>query len=127
MLELAGLAVPAGLDGVSLAGSLRTGAELRRPVFASLDRKMSLRAVIEGRFKYLQNTLHPDRGRLFDLLRDPTERRDFSEVNPSLAQRLRALLEERARADEEGAYQSKSRPVPEETLEKLRALGYVDD
>ena len=65
---------------------------------------------------------------LFDLRRDPAERRDVSQKRPAALQRtsvqLDAVLE---RIDAEGRPSFPNMTdVPDELQERLRALGYVD-
>ena len=128
VLDLAGVQIPTGVQGRSLAPALR-GEELpprrhvsqlrdarRRDDPATFDRV----AVYEGGFKFL---LFPSGGTLFDLRDDPRE--DHAIPRERMLERfdrLRAVAEEfrAARAERPDA------PVPDpDTIDELRALGYL--
>jgi arylsulfatase A-like enzyme len=90
--ELAGLAAPAGVEGLSLAPVIR-GAKpaVRDSVFTSF---MNVhRAVRDDRWKLI---VYPqiNRAQLFDLRADPDELRDVSASQPAEVARLTALLKE---------------------------------
>ena len=128
VLDLAGVSIPTGVQGRSLAPALR-GTELpprhhvsqlrdarRRDDPATFDRV----AVYEGGFKFL---LFPSGGTLYDLRDDPREDHAIPrERMPERFDRLRAVAEEfrAARAASQGA----SEPDPDR-VEELRALGYL--
>ena len=128
LLELAGLPLPPGaaLSGRSLAGALRGGPEPAEPVtyaetlvpllhFGWSD----LRAVREGRWKYIQ----APRPELYDLETDPDERHDLAAGQASKAAAMRrplaAVLQRERKARAAGGV------VSDELVEKLGALGYV--
>jgi arylsulfatase A-like enzyme len=113
-------------QGDSLAAALLGEADWPdRPVFAS-SRVMNERqelTVVEGRWKYTR--IEPAGvDRLFDLIDDPDERRDLSKQQPDLTARLRqAVLD--WRTPQRRGYASPSPGLDEETLERLRELGYL--
>jgi arylsulfatase A-like enzyme len=130
VLDLAGVPIPTGVQGRSLAPALR-GEELpprrhvsqlrdarRRDDPATFDRV----AVYEGSFKFL---LFPSGGTLFDLRDDPRE--DHAIPRERMLERfdrLRAVAEEFRAA--RLASQAAPAPAPDpDVLEELRALGYV--
>lgn len=81
------------------------------------------RMVRRGRFKLIR--IPQDGGaryELYDLEKDPAETTDVSERRPEIAAALRALLEERLA---KGA-PVRDGPMPPDTREKLRELGYVE-
>jgi len=96
---LAGIDAPADVDGVDLAGSVRTGTEPERgPVFTdSLGRgDHSFRMARDGRYKYVGFRDAPEL--LFDLEADPHETENLA-VDPSgqdadALERLRGLVED---------------------------------
>ena len=132
VLELAGIALPAGLahSGRSLAGALRGDQRLDEE--ASYAESLTpllhfgwsdLRALREGRWKYIE----APRPELYDLDEDPAETRNLTSMQPSRAEALRGALarrlgEERAGS---GAVGPGAATVPPELLEKLGALGYL--
>lgn len=123
LLELAGIESPRTMEGLSLLPILR-GEEMNdRPVIAEAivfgsDRKMIFR---DG-FKLICSPDEPDM--LFDLSRDPGERRNILESSPQIASRLfddlDLWLDGRS-----GRINQRKKSIDEETLEELRALGYI--
>lgn len=67
-----------------------------------------------------------DRTELYDLAEDPAEKNDLSGERPERASELRATLEERMETmgGEDGS--SEEVEMSDETVDKLRALGYVE-
>ncbi|HVH16954.1 MAG TPA: sulfatase [Myxococcota bacterium] len=141
LFELAGIPLPASLDGRSLLPLLEGKAEASRPVFSEqghddaecaragvpecppLDRV----AVQSGRFKLVTSDV-PAWTRLYDLENDPREEQDVSLTFPDETQRLSALVEAYrgkagATTDPEAAG---TQDVDADTLERLRELGYLD-
>ncbi len=85
ILDLLGLAIPAGLDGASLVGRcLDADSEFRRFTFGHVN---SYYGATDGRFRY-QWIADDDHEFLFDTHADPGERHDLSGV-PEHQERLR--------------------------------------
>lgn len=133
LLDLLGVAAPAGLDGRSLLGTV--AARLRGetpepspPIFAYLHLDGAPRASVHrGHYKLMHRL---DRGelvapRLFDLARDPGETRNLSRERPALARQLAALLRHRLEAAEEHGLEPERAVIDEETRRRLEALGYL--
>ena len=80
------------------------------------------RALIEGRKKLIID--EGGAARVFDLARDPEERRPLSPETPG-AKRLRASLKTLLEALAEDAADAATRPMDAEMREQLRALGYA--
>ncbi|MFM7202500.1 MAG: sulfatase [Myxococcota bacterium] len=143
LLDALGLPIPAGLEGISLlnrnpqpspeggsAGGAAAGSSsplsppaLSESVLLGEERK----AWREGPWKLL---IAPWRGglgpvRLYQLERDPLELQEWSVLEPERVQRMRAAMLEQVQQLEAGA--GSARTLDPETLEKLRALGYVQD
>jgi hypothetical protein len=129
VLDLLGLPVPAGLEGVSLGAWLHgtpprlvTVAETFRPE-ASAD----LQAIVTDGLKYIVNRSAGNAEELYDLREDPGELRDLSEDARKITARLREQLErvlaELARA---GTSEVREAQITEEQRDSLRALGYLD-
>jgi arylsulfatase A-like enzyme len=137
VLALAGVAAPARLDGISLAGVLTGDAPApNRPAFAEqrsgrgecarlgleLGCRLDRLAVYSGAWKLVSSQLPPWR-RLYDLSRDPEEQHDVADAQPEQAERLSSLLD--------GYRESASAPpdgVPDldaDTRQRLRDLGYA--
>jgi len=113
-------------QGLSLAPALQGNAEWpERPVFASsraINERREL-SVVDGRWKYTR--IEPAGvDRLHDLIDDPDERHDLAAQRPQVTARLRqALLD--WRAPQRRAYATPSPGLDEETIERLRELGYM--
>lgn len=140
VLDLAGLPPPEEAHGLSLAPLLRRG-----PGAEALARRLEDRALLAHRMKrdaeteehtwaVLQGRWKLVQGRegtaLFDLKTDPGEQRDRSAERPEVRARLEARLDALRRrglpgGDREG--HTATVEMDRETLENLRALGYVDE
>lgn len=130
LLELAGLPVPAPIDGRSLAPAALGKQELdARPIFgvrrlvseeAGWDRGVKL-SVRNGRWKYIWASDQPHE--LYDLDADPHERSDVLGAHPDVAAELRGLLERHVAALPQP---HEAAPLSDETRKALQALGYVE-
>jgi arylsulfatase A-like enzyme/Tfp pilus assembly protein PilF len=126
VLELVGRTPVAGMDGRSLVPML-TGAssDLNLDAYSeSLYARnhygwSELRALREGRYKYIATT----RPELYDLERDPQERRNIIAERSSLAERMAQELR-RLSVETPGQAAGPSAVDPE-TRERLAALGYI--
>ncbi len=83
----------------------------------------SLYAIHDGRFKFIARYegRRKKPSMLFDLSADPRESKNIIEEHPDAEERMRGFLEELGAiaGDKAGT------PLSEETLERLRSLGYV--
>ncbi len=132
LLELAGLPVPTGLDGRSLAplvlgGEAAAEPPAERPLLSELGNQAALR---RGAGKLLRWRAPGGREDAFDLSRDPGEARPLPEPEgaawrAALSAELAAFL--RVEAGPEGSAAAAEPGPPEPELEqRLRALGYVE-
>ena len=133
LIELAGLPLPPGVQGKSLAAALRgaPAAGAPEPVIFSQRRDPADAAfsstVFDGRWKLIDD-IPKGRRLLFDMTADPGEKNpidpDGGEVAGRLASRLTGwtaanlALYDRIRPDD-------SRPLDAETERRLRSLGYI--
>lgn len=124
VLDVLGIAIPGDLPGRSLLPLLagRSGGDVPAGYFeaisASINRRWApLYGLRDAGLKYIDLPL-PE---LYDLARDPGEARNLAASRPEDLERLRARLTS-LRSRDRGV-----KPVKEtsETLERLRALGYV--
>jgi arylsulfatase A-like enzyme len=126
LLEYLSIPSPHEVDGRSFLPLLESGVRPAAPVFLSVSRhEPNLRGIRQDRWKYVRELQRPRQGLLYDLEADPGERLNlFSEE-----QRIRAELSAKLDAfltDVHTARGPRLQEVGEETLEQLRALGYVD-
>jgi arylsulfatase A-like enzyme len=126
ILELAGDAVPATSDFKSLLGALEAVphefviAENAAP--KSLD-SVVMRMVRDERFKYISSS--NGRVELYDLIADPGETRNLAASEPSVELTMSERLREWERALEPERVESEEAAYDEETMDRLRGLGYV--
>lgn len=128
LLALAGVAPPAGLDGIDLSPTWkrRGGAPAPRLLFAEADHNNALpdilRTVRDGRHKLTLDRL--DRtSRLFDLRQDPGERTDLAGRDPRTTARLRAEIGRFLQLRPVG--EAGSATLSQEEIALLRSLGYL--
>jgi tetratricopeptide (TPR) repeat protein len=124
-LDWLGLPLPSSLDGVSL-----------RPLLLDPEADLELEAYIESQYAALQFGWAPlsglrskgykfvdaPRQELYDLTADPGETRNLADERPDLVERFQSNLE--ALRTERPRETQRNFPDPE-TVERLRALGYV--
>ena len=114
------------------AGIDPRAAFVQRRSYTNSDRAFTLAAAdfelgskygwIGPRWKYIHRTIGADE--LYDLAGDPYETRNLVQSHAGEAERLKAALLERVRTLRSGG-EPTAEPVDRETLEKLKALGYV--
>lgn len=123
LVAAAGLEVPPGLDGRTWGrGRTEARAWLYRPahlaaVSPRFDRE--LRSLERGGWKLIASTR--DGNRLFHLPADPTEAHDMAVTEGAVTAELLAAL-----GPAEPTRASAAQPVDPGTVERLRALGYID-
>ena len=133
---IAGADLPDGLDGEPLFRFFGPDDAPTGPLFSESPHGYDIegRAVIDGPLKYIYTPLEADRApakarQLYNWRADPDERNNLAGTRQDAAERLHGLLEDHRRDVEMrrsriGALTSEPDP---ETVERLRALGYVDD
>jgi arylsulfatase A-like enzyme len=135
LLRLAGLPVPAAMEGRDLLAGPVEG-----PVVVEQVKGIQI-AVRDGRWKLIRTlktftltgTVGAEAGteRLFDVTHDPGERHDLWSEDPEARRALAATLDRWMVAHGltvtgEGYPQPAAPPVPPERVDQLRALGYVE-
>jgi choline-sulfatase len=128
VLELVGIVPPATLSGRSLL-------PLNRPTYRADDRDFFAEfvlwsadetALVAGRWKYVARAAGGDL--LFDLAADPTEEREVAARHPAIASQLHRRVAAHVREGRSG-FRALTYPRTEldrQTIDSLRALGYVD-
>jgi arylsulfatase A-like enzyme len=114
--------VPQGLDGIDLSPSWRGAAPPERVILAETGPdpvSETLRSIRSGRFKLIRSA---DRVELYDVVDDPREQRNLAAARPELVAQLSARLDRQVRR---AVRPSERVLLDEESLERLRALGYV--
>lgn len=145
LVELSGLAMPAGAQGQSLrpllagAASGSAGGWRRRPAFsekqpmggAEFPGASESYAIIDGNWKLIHNVARaPETAEfeLFDFYRDPLDQNNLAAANPEVVARLAALLERWRQSAKSARLQSDREAaagMSKEQLEQLRSLGYL--
>jgi len=115
-------------QGSSLASDIRgTGSANVRPVYSETYYPRDsfgwseLRCLITPRFKYIQ----APRPELYDFAKDPEESRNLNGENAAMAAALREQLTDIERRYSSAQAATAGPPLPAESVEKLRSLGYV--
>ncbi|MBU0496073.1 MAG: sulfatase-like hydrolase/transferase [Chloroflexi bacterium] len=127
VLDVAGVPVPAAMQGVSL----RPGASAARArsAFAEENRQGNvIRSLRDSQYKLILVNEGNPRGlpavALFDLRADPGEQHNLADQKPDTVRQLRAGLDEALAYAEGRAVQGQSRELDAATRERLRELGY---
>ena len=116
ILRTVGLAPPTSMQGHDLAETTS------RPTFAEL--RAAYRATVDDRYKLITDPDGTLRG-LYDVVSDPNDQVDLTLARPAVLEyhrRLQALFLERS----SGGYDAATAEQDAETIEQLRALGYLD-
>lgn len=122
ILSALGIAVPEGLDGVDLLAPSRPGRALLAEAMEGHEHYgwAPLAAIYQGALKYVEGP-QPE---LYDLARDPLERRDLFAARRGQAARLRQQLERERRPQAEQLAAVRADLTTDE-LERLERLGYL--
>ncbi len=132
LLQFVGLKPDQTVQGQSLIPGLESGEFLSRPVLSEIDIdshprfaafKRAQRMILEDSQKYIESS--NNKNLLFDLLLDPGELHDQQTTHRERAQKLRKALDELFSPLERLKHKG-SGELDDETLEKLKALGYVE-
>ncbi len=138
LLDLLGIAPPAGLHGVSLRPYLeRPEAGGRgKPAYSEYG-DLRIHTVLADGWKLIDNPdsltpycfaggppdLYPiEEAELYDLQQDPLESRNLAEMNPGRVSRMRELIRKRF-VDLQS--RDEAQELPEDLKKELRSLGYV--
>jgi arylsulfatase A-like enzyme len=124
ILSVAGLPIPAKMEGRDLLGGRPPAAWTDQRVFAQYGSQ--LYCVRTPRWKLIWRPA-AERAQLFDLRHDPMERRNLVQEKPEKSARLLAEIEawRRTRQRLDLAHRQQTE-LSTETVEELRALGYVE-
>lgn len=126
VLDLLGVAAPAGSQGQSLL-PLGRGEALDLLAYSETFYPRyhygwsELTAVRDGRFKFIA----APRRELYDIEADPGETSDLAKENPRMADALERALKDLATRTATKAVAQPPRAIDAETEQRLRALGYV--
>lgn len=126
LLEISGVAVPAGMEGQSLTRRAERDAGADLPVYARSDFPLQafgwspLESWRVGKYLYIRAP-HPE---LYDLSNDPGASRNLAQKSPATVATIAAQLDEFDRRFELASGQSRSQ-LGSGDLQKLASLGYV--
>jgi len=128
LIRIADAEVQPTAAGTDLAPLIRlaAGVEPPRAVFASSPKNRPGRSsVTVGRYKLIADA-KGGKARLFDLVSDPGERLDIAPVRPDVVRDLRVrLLDQLMKIAATAPPASATVELPDEQVEELRELGYV--
>jgi arylsulfatase A-like enzyme len=118
---------PEALHGQSFLASLEGTALPPRPIYLSLSRSQTdLSGVMVEDWKYIHDDGKRARHKLFDLSSDPEERINLVGREPARTGELARQLSNHLAKAESQRLATTLEDVPPETVEQMRALGYVD-
>jgi len=126
--ELLGIPLDAEARGMSLVPLLEGRVLPDRPVIAETYRPEAYSdklAIISRGFKYIWSRRDHEWEELYDLTRDPNERRDLSQDRPELVSELRGVLDRELESGQRSP--TRAADISEEDAARLRALGYVHE
>jgi len=126
LLELAGIAAPPGLQGRSLASSVRSGSEPEPRLAFGMSPFYGEQRFAADADHQLVLTLRPTRLELFAYRSDPSEQDDLAARDSALATRLsRAIRARRNQTLLDSSLRDELK-LDEATATQLRALGYLN-
>jgi arylsulfatase A-like enzyme len=129
LLELAGIAPGASMVGRSWAEAIRQRAEaFRGEAFSEIiyNDTYWARSLRSGVWKLLRGRFGEEEStQLYELASDPREARDRAADDPAMTEALSERLEEIVEAARRGAIAPETADFDPLTVERLRALGYV--
>jgi arylsulfatase A-like enzyme len=129
LVSLAHANEPTGMVGIDLLplAAGRAGKHAPRLAFsASVKDRPGATAIFDGRYKLISD-LAARRLRLYDIAADPGEQTDLASEEPETVGRLGARLgEEIARVGAGEPAPGRAGEIPNEQLDRLRELGYLD-
>ena len=129
LLELAGLAPGPAMAGVSWAAAIRDRGEAPRGEALSeiiYNDTYWSRALRSGTWKLVRGRFGDEEAtELYEIGSDPLETRDRAAEEPALADALSKRLDEVLEAARRGAVAPETANFDPLTVERLRALGYV--
>lgn len=124
LLEGVGLELPPGLQGRSLLPLLRGGS--LRPLPAFSEHPFRGQYSVAFAEHHLVTISEPGSTELFEFRRDPLELRDLLAKQPLVVDEFEAIGKRwREAVENRGSPKIRPRPIGEEALEDLRALGYI--
>lgn len=121
VLEVAGIRRPPGLQGISLNNAAREVRHVMSECFSGPKFKVK-RAVIQWPLKWI--AWQDGRRELYDLSTDPTETREIHTDRPQESIELEAILS-KWKQDIPARRATRSSKLDDETLRRLKSLGYV--
>ncbi len=142
LLELSGIAPPAGIQGQSLVPLLTgQGQWKKRPAISEKLKTASAGApppldtesfaIVDGDWKLVRNTQRPAGApefELYDFIKDPLNKTDIASQHPDIVARLSKQLEgwqQMAKAARLKPDSETTKSLSPEQLQRLRSLGYV--
>ncbi len=131
LLELAGVAIPAGFEGESLLPLLVAGEEAPdRPNFASLRANIMKTSRLQtahndGSWTLVRELDEEGREYLFDLAVDPREDANVVDLEPAAARRMRGVLDAHESVEARPDASRSDVRIDPAIAERLRAVGYL--
>lgn len=127
LLDLLDRPIPRGLPGRTLRPLLENGRGGDRPIFLELHPpKPAAFAVRDGDFKLILHADDPGAAELYDLGRDPGERRNLAPAEGRRVEKMNGQIRRWLRSLPKAPDRGYRDTNDQELLEQLKALGYID-
>jgi arylsulfatase A-like enzyme len=128
LMDLAGVAVPDGLDGHSLlpliqdpSGESGGGRQFLLSCGGFNNENKRTYSLFDGRYRLIKDIRWSEKPLLYDISVDPSEENDISDANPDNVELFSALIQ----AMSSGALPPSEVEYDTQTEEMLRSLGYI--
>ncbi len=135
LLDFAGVQANTPLDGVDLRPLLHGQPLADRDLYGEASGGLTYQLMMPGIFPVYRSVRHgndkliydskSDRYSLYELSSDPGERHDLAKERPEVAAKLRAEMQRRYDGGESAAGAANAVELPDEEIERLRSLGYL--
>jgi arylsulfatase A-like enzyme len=131
VLDLCGYSPPSGVEGNSMAplwSSNGTGYEVTEAITEMWRPPWHRIAVRTEAFKYIWDNKRPDQPELYDLRSDPGETQNVTQYHTQLAHRFQTSVQRYLQRINEtkSVAESLGIELDRETVQRLRALGYIE-
>ncbi len=129
ILELANLKSNESFDGKSLSPLIKKGDKncLQEYIISESEFDPFIGTIRGKKWKFIKNGKE-DKEELYNLKKDPREKRNLLKENPEIAKKLRQKLKDHVNSSSQKREkdQSSDQEMNQEIKDKLRSLGYID-
>ncbi len=125
LLDLLGIPIPAGLSGVSLVPLIEEKEIQSRNLYLEVDGQQGqMRGLVQYPWKLIHN-LSDSSDLLFNLEKDPKERKDLSAGQPARVEKMRQILLTWVKQSKVRWNDNRIKRLSRREIKQLRKMGYV--